>query len=74
MIYTFKVTSNFAARGDEPLETVHEAHGVDVVRQARNLIEKHPDCAGVEVLLLQTRLFFLENGAHSARGLRAPRP
>ena len=63
MIYTFKVASQHARGGDDPLETVHQAHGVDVMRQARDLIEKHPDCAGVEVLLLQTRLFFLANPA-----------
>jgi hypothetical protein len=61
MIYTFKVASKYAGGGHDPLETVHQAHGVDVMRQARDLLEKHPECAGVEVLLLQTRLFFLEN-------------
>jgi hypothetical protein len=63
MIYTFKVAAKYANREADPLETVHQAHGVDVMRQAQDLLEKHPDCAGVEVLLLQTRLFFLENGA-----------
>jgi hypothetical protein len=63
MIYTFKVARKYAHRGEDPLETVHQAHGVDVMRHAQDLLEKHPDCAGVEVLLLQTRLFFLENGA-----------
>jgi hypothetical protein len=29
-------------------------------------LEKHPDCAGVEVLLLQTRLFYLENATPRA--------
>jgi hypothetical protein len=63
MIYTFKVASKFAARGDEPLEVAHEAYGSDVMRLAHDLIEKHPSCAGVEVLLLQTRLFYMENEA-----------
>ncbi len=67
MIYTFRVASKYATGGDEPLETVHQAHGVDVMRQAHDLMEKHPECAGVEVLLLQTRLFYLENNAPVAR-------
>jgi hypothetical protein len=66
MIYTFKVASKYASPGAEPLETLHQAHGVDVMRQARDLIDKHPDCAGVEVLLLQTRLFYLKNDAAAA--------
>ncbi len=63
MIYTFKVASDAGA----PLATVHHAHGVDVIRQAHDLMEKYPACAGVEVLLLQTRLFFLENPPPAAR-------
>jgi hypothetical protein len=56
MIYTFKV---HATRSEEPLETTHCAHGVDVLGHAKALIEKHPDCAGVEVLMLGSRLFFM---------------
>ena len=63
MIYTFKVASD----GGAPLETIHHAHGVDVMGQAHALMQKHPDCAGVEVLLLQTRLFYLENAPPLAR-------
>jgi hypothetical protein len=63
MIYTFKVASKLDTTGDHPLETVHQAHGEDVMKLAHDLIEKYPQCAGVEVLLLQTRLFYLENGA-----------
>jgi hypothetical protein len=61
MIYTFKVR----APGDraDPLETVHHAHGVDVLDQARALIDRHPDCDGVQVLLLETQLFYLERRA-----------
>lgn len=61
MIYTFKVASRIDTTGDDPLETMHQAHGADVMKYARELIQKYPDCAGVEVLLLQTRLFYLEN-------------
>lgn len=61
MIYTFKVASKLDTIGDCPLETVHQAHGVDVMKHARDLIQKYPGCAGVEVLLLQTRLFYMEN-------------
>ena len=68
MIYTFKVSSKYASPEAEPLETLHQAHGVDVMRQARDLIEKHPECAGVEVLLLQTRLFYLKNEAAASSG------
>jgi hypothetical protein len=57
MIYTFKVHAAFAA--EEPLEVTHFAHGGDVLQQARTLIDKHPDCGGVEVLLLGSRLFFV---------------
>ncbi len=66
MIYTFKVAPKTDSSGDEPLETVHHANGVDVMSQAHALMRKHPECAGVEVLLLQTRLFFLENGRPGA--------
>ncbi len=57
MIYTFKVHPP-AIDGD-PLEITHCAHGEDVVGHARALIDKHPYCGGVEVLLLGARLFFL---------------
>jgi len=57
MIYTFKV---HAARSNgELLETTHCAHGADVLGHAKALIEKHPDCGGVEVLMLGSRLFFM---------------
>ncbi len=56
MIYTFKV---HATRSEEPLETTHCAHGADVLGQAKALIEKYPDCSGVEVLMLGSRLFFM---------------
>lgn len=68
MIYTFKVAAKYASPEAEPLETLHQTHGVDVMRQARDLIDKHPDCAGVEVLLLQTRLFYLKNEAAASPG------
>ena len=58
MIYTFKVLT--AAEGhNEPLETTHCAHGADVLGHAKALIAKHPDCGGVEVLMLGSRLFFM---------------
>jgi hypothetical protein len=57
MIYTFKVHA--AGLDDEPLETTHCAHGSDVLGQAKALIEKHPNCGGVEVLMLGSRLFFM---------------
>ena len=57
MIYTFNVKSGDGRA--EPLETVHHAHGVNVMDQARALIDRHPGCDGVEVMLLETRLFFL---------------
>jgi hypothetical protein len=57
MIYTFKVHG--PAPSQEPLEVTHCAHGADVLAQARALIEKHPACGGVEVLILGARLFFL---------------
>ena len=56
MIYTFKV---HAARSEALLETTHCAHGADVLGQAKALIEKYPDCEGVEVLMLGSRLFFM---------------
>jgi hypothetical protein len=68
MIYTFKVKGRPSSTGDELLETVHQAHGSDVMKLAHDLIEKHPDCAGVEVLLLQTQLFYLENEAKALSG------
>ena len=63
MIYTFKVSS----KAGDPLETTHHANGVDVIGQAHALMEKHPECDGVEVLLLQTRLFYLQNKAAARR-------
>ena len=63
MIYTFKV---HAPRSEEPLETTHCAHGADVLSQAKALIEKYPDCAGVEVLMLGSRLFFMPPSVHGA--------
>ena len=56
MIYTFKV---HGPRSQEPLETTHCAHGDDVLGHARALMQKHPGCAGVEVLMLGARLFFM---------------
>ncbi len=56
MIYTFKV---HALRSEELLETTHCAHGSDVLGQAKALIQKYPDCSGVEVLMLGSRLFFM---------------
>ena len=61
MIYTFKVHP--PGSEGEPLETTHCAHGSDVLGQAKALIEKHPDCGGVEVLMLGSRLFFMPQGA-----------
>jgi hypothetical protein len=60
MIYTFKVLP--ADTAQEPLETTHCAHGADVLDQAKTLIRKHPDCGGVEVLMLGSRLFFMPQG------------
>ncbi len=57
MIYTFKVHSTAAQA--EPLETTHCAHGADVLGHAKALIGKYPHCAGVEVLMLGSRLFFM---------------
>jgi hypothetical protein len=56
MIYTFKV---HAPGSEKLLETTHCAHGADVLGQAKALIEKYPDCEGVEVLMLGSRLFFM---------------
>ncbi len=64
MIYTFKV---HATRSEEPLETTHCAHGSDVLGQAKALIEKYPECAGVEVLMLGSRLFFMPPTAHETQ-------
>ncbi len=58
MIYTFKVLMT-AEGQDEPLETAHCVHGADVLGHAKALIEKHPNCGGVEVLMLGARLFFM---------------
>ena len=58
MIYTFNVLAN-ADGAHEPLETTHCAHGADVLGQAKALLAKHPDSAGVEVLMLGSRLFFM---------------
>jgi hypothetical protein len=57
MIYTFKVHA--LAPLAEPLETTHCASGADVLGHAKALIQKHPHCAGVEVLMLGSRLFFM---------------
>jgi hypothetical protein len=60
MIYTFKVLALDA--NDESLETTHCVHGADVLSQAKALIDKHPQCGGVEVLVLGARLFFMPPG------------
>jgi hypothetical protein len=65
MIYTFKVHAG--PPDHEPLETTHCAHGADVLGQAKALIEKHPGCGGVEVLMLGARLFFMPHSAAQAR-------
>jgi hypothetical protein len=57
MIYTFNVRSRDSRA--EPLETVHHAHGVNVMDQARALLDRYPECDGVEVMLLETRLFYM---------------
>jgi hypothetical protein len=62
MIYTFKV---HAQRSLEPLETTHCAHGSDVLGHAKDLMRKHPGCAGVEVLMLGSRLFYMPTGPAS---------
>jgi hypothetical protein len=66
MIYTFKVHAPDAAR--DPLETTHCANGADVLGQAKALIDKHPHCGGVEVLMLGSRLFFMPPPAEGPRG------
>ena len=66
MIYTFKVHS--AACEQEPLETTHCANGADVLAHAKALIEKHPHCSGVEVLMLGSRLFFMPLAPAQAGG------
>jgi hypothetical protein len=63
MIYTFKVHASRAQGG--LLETTHCTHGADVLRQAKALIEKHPQCDGVEVLMLGSRLFFMPHAAET---------
>jgi hypothetical protein len=65
MIYTFKV---HAPDAQEALETTHCANGADVLMQAKALIDKHPACEGVEVLILGSRLFFIPRAGESARG------
>ena len=70
MIYTFKVHASVAH--GELLETTYCTHGADVLRQAKALIEKHPDCEGVEVLMLGSQLFFMPHAA--AEGSAASRP
>ena len=69
MIYTFKV---HAPRSEEPLETTHCAHGADVLGHAKALIEKYPDCAGVEVLMLGSRLFFMPPAPEGQASHAAP--
>jgi hypothetical protein len=44
---------------DDPIETTHCANGADVLALAQALIDKHPDCGGVEVLMPGSRLFFM---------------
>jgi hypothetical protein len=66
MIYTFKVHAPDAEH--DPLETTHCAHGSDVVGQAKALIDKHPDCGGVEVLMLGSRLFFMPPQSQGVSG------
>jgi hypothetical protein len=57
MIYTFKVHAQNAQ--DDLIETTHCANGADVLGLAQALIDKYPDCGGVEVLMLGSRLFFM---------------
>ena len=64
MIYTFKVLPPDTSA--EPLETTHCAHGSDVLSQAKALISKHPDCGGVEVSMLGSRLFLMPPGESTA--------
>jgi hypothetical protein len=63
MIYTFKVHASRAEGG--LLETTHCTHGADVLRQAKALIDKHPHCDGVEVLMLGSQLFFMPHAAET---------
>ena len=67
MIYTFKVLST-AGDDAEPLEITHCAHGADVLGQAKALIDKHPTCGGVEVLMLGSRLFFMPQAPGDSAG------
>lgn len=67
MIYTFKV---HAAGSEDLLETTHCAHGADVLGHAKALLEKYPECSGVEVLMLGSRLFFMPQA--SAPAIDAP--
>jgi hypothetical protein len=71
MIYTFKVHAS--APQAEPLETTHCAHGADVLGHAKALIQKHPHCGGVEVLLLGSRLFFMPPPPRAAAPSEAAR-
>jgi hypothetical protein len=64
MIYTFKVHAAEADR--DPLETTHCANGADVMEQAKALVEKHPGCGGVEVLMLGSRLFYIPGSGDGA--------
>ena len=64
MIYKFKVHA--ALPDGEPIETTHCAHGSDVLGQAKALIDKHPGCGGVEVLMLGARLFFMPQSVVTA--------
>jgi hypothetical protein len=74
MIYTFKVHA--ADSHDDILETTHCAHGGDVMSQARALMDKHPGCGGVEVLMLGSRLFFMPSPGVTAAFVaqRCPSP
>jgi len=65
MIYTFKVHAPNA--DEDPIETTHCAHGADVLGQAEALIDKYPQCGGVEVLMLGSRLFFMLPRGEGAR-------
>ena len=69
MIYTFKV---HAPHSEAFLETTQCAHGADVLGQAKALVEKYPNCSGVEVLMLGSRLFFMPPAPRGAS--RAERP
>jgi hypothetical protein len=72
MIYTFKVHASAADGG--LLETAFCTHGADVLRQAKALIEKHPDCEGVEVLMLGSQLFFMPQAAQTGMAAPVARP